>query len=132
MRPPPATSSSSSHPSSTEDRPSSCPSELTSLSIAALRERLRRREVSALDAARAHLDRIEALDERTVRAMLTVTRETAEQQARQADARIAAGEDGPLLGVPMILKDVLVTRGIRTTGRLEDARQLHSAGGRDR
>jgi aspartyl-tRNA(Asn)/glutamyl-tRNA(Gln) amidotransferase subunit A len=89
--------------------------ELTSLSIAALRERLHRREVSALEAARAHLDRIEALDERTVRALLTVTRKTAEQQAQQADARIAAGEDGPLLGVPMILKDVLVTRGIRTT-----------------
>jgi len=89
--------------------------ELTSLSAAALRERLERREVSALEVARAHLDRIEALDEPTVRSMLTVTRETAEAQARQADARIAQGEHGPLLGIPMILKDVLVTRGVRTT-----------------
>jgi len=108
--------------------------ELTSLSTSALRERLERREVSALDVARAHLERIEALDERTVRSMLTVTRDTAEAQARQADARIAAGDRGPLLGVPMILKDVLVTRGIRTTAGskmldkfvpLEDATVTH-------
>src|ERR671937_2469693 len=46
---------------------------------------------------------------------LTVAGEVAERQARAADARIAAGEEGDLLGVPMALKDVLVTRGIRTT-----------------
>ena len=89
--------------------------ELTSLTISALRELLRAREVSALEVARAHLDRIEALDARTVESLLTITRETAEQQARAADARIAGGEDAPLLGVPVILKDVLVTKGIRTT-----------------
>src|SRR4051794_16960004 len=90
-------------------------SELTRLSLTALRDLLRRREVSALDAARAHLDRIEALDDRTVRSLLTVTRDTAESQASAADERIARGDDGPLLGIPMILKDVMVTRGIRTT-----------------
>jgi aspartyl-tRNA(Asn)/glutamyl-tRNA(Gln) amidotransferase subunit A len=88
---------------------------LTSLSIRELRERLARREISALEVARAHLDRIEALDASTVRSLLTVTRETAEEQARQADARIAAGDAGPLTGVPMILKDLLTTRGIVTT-----------------
>jgi aspartyl-tRNA(Asn)/glutamyl-tRNA(Gln) amidotransferase subunit A len=89
--------------------------ELTSLSIREMRDILARREVSALDIARAHLDRIEALDEPTVRSLLTVTRDVAEKQARQADERLAAGESAPLLGVPMILKDVMVTRGIRTT-----------------
>jgi aspartyl-tRNA(Asn)/glutamyl-tRNA(Gln) amidotransferase subunit A len=89
--------------------------ELTSLSIRELRELLSRREVSALDVARAHLERIEALDESTVRSLLTVTRELAEAQARLADQRLAAGESAPLLGVPMILKDVLTTRGVRTT-----------------
>ena len=89
--------------------------ELTSWTLTQLREALRRREVSALEVARAHLDRIEALDGTTVQSLLTVTRERAEEQARQADARITAGEDGELLGVPMILKDVLITRGIRTT-----------------
>jgi aspartyl-tRNA(Asn)/glutamyl-tRNA(Gln) amidotransferase subunit A len=90
-------------------------SELTSLTISALRDLLQRRQVSALEVARAHLDRIEALDSRTVQSVLTITRETAENQARVADARIAAGEEAPLLGVPVILKDVLITRGIRTT-----------------
>jgi aspartyl-tRNA(Asn)/glutamyl-tRNA(Gln) amidotransferase subunit A len=88
---------------------------LTASSIRELRDLLDRREVSALDIARAHLDRIEALDTATVRSLLTVTREVAEKQARQADDRLAAGESGPLLGVPMILKDVMLTRGIRTT-----------------
>src|SRR4051794_17122366 len=89
--------------------------ELTSLSIRELRDLLARREVSALEVARAHLDRIEALDESTVRSLLITTRETAEAQARRADERLASGDAGPLVGVPMILKDVLTTRGIRTT-----------------
>src|SRR5438045_3934372 len=88
---------------------------LPSLSVTGLRDLLQHREVSALEAVRAHLDRIEALDDKTVRSLLTVTREVAEAQARRADERIAAGEGGPVLGVPMILKDVLITRGIRTT-----------------
>jgi aspartyl-tRNA(Asn)/glutamyl-tRNA(Gln) amidotransferase subunit A len=89
--------------------------ELTALSIRELRDLLVRRQVSALEVARAHLDRIESLDESTVRSLLTTTRETAEAQARRADERLASGDAGPLIGVPMILKDVLTTRGIRTT-----------------
>src|ERR1700730_10670298 len=90
-------------------------SELSSLSIRELRERLMRRDVSELEAARAHLDRNEAIEEATLHSLQTVTRDVAEDQARQADKRLDAGDDAPLLGVPMILKDVLVTRGIRTT-----------------
>src|SRR5438876_3049829 len=89
--------------------------ELTSLTIRAMRALLATRAVSALEMARAHLDRIEALDESTVRSLLTVTRDVAEKQARRADERLAAGDTAPLLGVPMILKDVMITRGIRTT-----------------
>jgi aspartyl-tRNA(Asn)/glutamyl-tRNA(Gln) amidotransferase subunit A len=88
---------------------------LTSLTIREIRDLLTRRDVSALEVARAHLDRIDALDAPTVRSLLTVTRAHAETQAEQADARLKAGDDGPLLGVPMILKDVMTTRGIRTT-----------------
>jgi aspartyl-tRNA(Asn)/glutamyl-tRNA(Gln) amidotransferase subunit A len=88
---------------------------LTSLSIVELRALLARREISALEVARAHLDRIEALDASTVRSLLTVTRERAEEQASRADERLRAGDTAPLLGIPMILKDVLTTRGIRTT-----------------
>jgi aspartyl-tRNA(Asn)/glutamyl-tRNA(Gln) amidotransferase subunit A len=88
---------------------------LTSLSIRELRALLAHREVSALEVARAHLDRIEALDASTVRSLLTVTRQRAEEQATAADERLKVGDAAPLLGVPMILKDVLSTRGIRTT-----------------
>jgi aspartyl-tRNA(Asn)/glutamyl-tRNA(Gln) amidotransferase subunit A len=88
---------------------------LTELGIRALRELLARREVSALEVAQAHLARIEALDASTIQSLLTVTREHAEAQARQADARLKAGDDAPLVGIPMILKDVMITRGIRTT-----------------
>jgi aspartyl-tRNA(Asn)/glutamyl-tRNA(Gln) amidotransferase subunit A len=87
----------------------------TSLSLVELRRLLARREVSALELAREHLERIEALDEASVHSLLTLTREHAERQAARADERLAQGDDAPLLGVPMILKDVLTTRGIRTT-----------------
>jgi aspartyl-tRNA(Asn)/glutamyl-tRNA(Gln) amidotransferase subunit A len=80
-----------------------------------MRELLARREVSAVELAQAHLDRIEALDDSTVRSLLTVTREHAERQARAADSHLEEGDNSPLLGIPMILKDVMITRGIRTT-----------------
>lgn len=89
--------------------------ELTSKTIRELRALLSTREVSAVEIARAHLARIEALDQATVHSLLTVTRDLAEGQARLADQRIAAGEAAPLLGVPMILKDLITTRGVRTT-----------------
>lgn len=89
--------------------------QLTTLSITALRALLRSKQVSALEVAQAHLSRIEALDGTTVKSLLTVTRAHAEAQASAADARIKSGEDSALLGVPMILKDVMLTRGIRTT-----------------
>ena len=44
-----------------------------------------------------------------------LTREKALQQAKDADARIAAGEEAPLLGVPIALKDLICTQGSRTT-----------------
>ncbi len=81
---------------------------------------LRRREVSSRELTQAALDRIAAVDGK-VRAFLSVTAERALAQADAADARIAAGEDGPagarsrLLGVPVAVKDVLVTKGVPTT-----------------
>ncbi len=88
--------------------------DLTALTVVEMRALLRRREVSSLDLTRAHLERIERVNPK-VQAFLTITPDVAERQARAADERIAAGEGGDLLGVPMALKDVLVTRGIRTT-----------------
>jgi aspartyl-tRNA(Asn)/glutamyl-tRNA(Gln) amidotransferase subunit A len=87
----------------------------TRLSIHELGERFRRRELTPSEVTLAYLSRIEALDPQ-VKAYLTITAEQALGQAAEADARMkAGGPRGPLDGVPMAVKDVLCTRGIRTT-----------------
>ncbi|MCS7259712.1 MAG: Asp-tRNA(Asn)/Glu-tRNA(Gln) amidotransferase subunit GatA [Anaerolineae bacterium] len=84
------------------------------LSIHAALELLRKRALSALELTRAHLERIAALDGQ-LHAYITVTAEMALEQARQADERRARGEDAPLLGIPLAIKDVICTCGVRTT-----------------
>ncbi|HET7529404.1 MAG TPA: Asp-tRNA(Asn)/Glu-tRNA(Gln) amidotransferase subunit GatA [Mycobacteriales bacterium] len=85
--------------------------ELVRLSAAETAARIAAREVSAVEVAQAHLDRIAEVDER-VHAFLHVDTDGALAQARRVDA----GElTGPLAGVPLALKDVIVTRGIPTT-----------------
>ncbi len=80
-----------------------------------LKEMIRRREVSALEVFRAVRDRIEEV-ERKVNSYITLTLEAAEEAARAADDRLAAGEDpGVAAGIPLAVKDVLCTKGIRTT-----------------
>jgi aspartyl-tRNA(Asn)/glutamyl-tRNA(Gln) amidotransferase subunit A len=77
--------------------------------------RVRRRETSATELTRATLDRI-ATTEPAVGAYLTVCDVPALAGAADIDRRIAAGEDpGPLAGVPIGLKDVICTAGVRTT-----------------
>jgi aspartyl-tRNA(Asn)/glutamyl-tRNA(Gln) amidotransferase subunit A len=72
-------------------------------------------EVSAVEVAQAHLDRIAAVEPQ-VNAFLHVDAETTLEQARVVDARRAAGEDlGPLAGVPIAHKDVFTTRDMPTT-----------------
>jgi aspartyl-tRNA(Asn)/glutamyl-tRNA(Gln) amidotransferase subunit A len=72
-------------------------------------------EVTSEDATRAHLARIEQVDG-VVHAFLHVASEQAVEAARSVDARLAAGERlGPLAGVPVAVKDVVVTRGLPTT-----------------
>ncbi len=88
--------------------------QLTDLTIAEAGARLQKREISSRELTQAALDRIAAVDDR-VKAFLTVTAEGALAQADAADARIASGETGPLLGIPVALKDVLCTKGVTTT-----------------
>jgi aspartyl-tRNA(Asn)/glutamyl-tRNA(Gln) amidotransferase subunit A len=88
--------------------------ELHNLTIHDAADLLRKREVSSRQLTQAALDRIDAVDPR-VRAFLTVTADRALAQADAADARIAAGESGSLLGVPAAIKDVLTTKGVTTT-----------------
>jgi aspartyl-tRNA(Asn)/glutamyl-tRNA(Gln) amidotransferase subunit A len=87
---------------------------LTDLTIHELHDRLSRRETSAVEATRAYLERIAAIDER-VNAFITVCTDQALAQAAEADRRLAAGEGAPLTGIPLALKDIFVTEGIRTT-----------------
>jgi aspartyl-tRNA(Asn)/glutamyl-tRNA(Gln) amidotransferase subunit A len=89
-------------------------SDLTELTVAEMRRQLDDRNISALELARAHLERIDASDS-DVGAFLTVTPDLAETQAKRADERLASGPSTPLLGIPVALKDVLVTDCIRTT-----------------
>ncbi|ABB30324.1 glutamyl-tRNA(Gln) amidotransferase, A subunit [Geobacter metallireducens RCH3] len=88
--------------------------ELFDLTIHELHDRLKRKELSSVEATRAMLARIEAVDPK-VNAYITVTPEEALAAAEAADRRIAAGDMAPLTGIPVALKDIFVTKGIRTT-----------------
>lgn len=74
---------------------------------------LRRRAVSPIELVDAYLARIAKAHR--LRAFITVTGDIARRQARAAERQLRRGETGPLLGVPMALKDLFATRGVRTT-----------------
>lgn len=87
---------------------------LHELTIAQARTQLDQGEITAVALTEAILARIEAL-EPSVRAFLLPTPDVALTQARAADERIAQGTAGPLTGIPLGIKDVIVTKDIRTT-----------------
>ena len=90
-------------------------SPLHGLSIDSIRAGLLKRKFSAEELARQSLTFAEAENPKT-NAYLTFSQERALNAARAVDAKIAKGEDpGPLGGVPIAVKDVIVTRGLRTT-----------------
>jgi aspartyl-tRNA(Asn)/glutamyl-tRNA(Gln) amidotransferase subunit A len=84
------------------------------LSIQQAHGLLKQREISAVELTRAVLERIEEIDPR-VDAFLTVTADLALEQAARADRKIAAGRMGALTGIPLAIKDLICTRGVRTT-----------------
>ncbi|HNC81247.1 MAG TPA: Asp-tRNA(Asn)/Glu-tRNA(Gln) amidotransferase subunit GatA [Rhodocyclaceae bacterium] len=75
---------------------------------------LRARRVSAVELATDSLSRIDALNPR-LNAFITVDRHGALAAAQAADARLAAGDAGPLTGIPLAHKDVFCTEGVLTT-----------------
>src|SRR5438876_10719633 len=84
-------------------------------SILEIAEQVKKRAVSPVELTRDCLHRIEKLNS-TLNAFITITAESAMSQARQAEEEIQHGDwRGPLHGVPLALKDIIDTAGIRTT-----------------
>jgi aspartyl-tRNA(Asn)/glutamyl-tRNA(Gln) amidotransferase subunit A len=87
--------------------------DLTSLTLSEARDGLAKKSFSALELTDAHLTAIERA--RVLNAYVLETPEQARAMAREADARIARGEGGPLNGLPLGVKDLFATEGTRTT-----------------
>src|SRR5579863_10509681 len=88
--------------------------ELFRMTIAEARDRLTRREISAVELTRSCLDRIAEL-ERRLNAFITVCPREAMEQATAADQRLDQGGAPALCGIPVAIKDIYATRGVRTT-----------------
>ncbi len=88
--------------------------ELWRLTIHEAKELLRHQEITAQELTEAFLQRIDMVEEK-IHAYLTICRDTVREEAREADRRIQRGEEAPLLGIPLAIKDVLCTKGIKTT-----------------
>ncbi|HUT67862.1 MAG TPA: amidase, partial [Dehalococcoidales bacterium] len=75
---------------------------------------LREKKISSVELTKDYLERIRQVESK-VHAFVTVTDELALEQARKADGLIAGGKAGPLTGIPIVIKDNMCTRGIKTT-----------------
>ncbi|HVN63511.1 MAG TPA: amidase, partial [Candidatus Binataceae bacterium] len=88
---------------------------LLNFDAATLGEKIRARDISPVEVTQAYLDRIEQTDG-IIHAYITVTEKVARKAAKKAEAEIAKGKwRGPLHGIPVALKDLAYTKGIRTT-----------------
>jgi aspartyl-tRNA(Asn)/glutamyl-tRNA(Gln) amidotransferase subunit A len=89
--------------------------EITELTVHELSEMLKNREMTSKELTEAYLRRIGEVDPK-IRAYITVTRNEAIESAEVADKRLEQGTDvTPLTGIPIAVKDIFCTRGIRTT-----------------
>jgi aspartyl-tRNA(Asn)/glutamyl-tRNA(Gln) amidotransferase subunit A len=87
--------------------------DLTSLTLAEARDGLTAKSFTALELTDAHLAGIEQA--RALNAYVLETPDEARMMARAADIKIAKGEGGPLGGIPLGIKDLFATKGVRTT-----------------
>src|SRR6188768_964334 len=87
--------------------------DLTALTLAEARERLSRKEITALELTDAHIGAVAAA--RALNAFVKETPDHARDMARASDVRLAKGEGGPLEGIPLGIKDLFATKGVRTT-----------------
>jgi aspartyl-tRNA(Asn)/glutamyl-tRNA(Gln) amidotransferase subunit A len=88
--------------------------QLYGLTIAEAQDLLKTKQISAQELTRAVLERIQAVDPQ-IGAYLTVAADRALEQAKTADVNIAQGETTPLTGIPLGIKDLICTQGLRTT-----------------
>ncbi len=88
--------------------------DITSLTITQAKKDLKEKKYSSVELTKAYLARIKDVEPK-VKAYVTVTEEEAIKNAEEADKKIAEGEDLPLLGIPLSIKDNFSTNGIRTT-----------------
>src|SRR5262245_60106084 len=92
------------------------PEDLCYLTLERLGTLIRRREVSPVEATRAVLERVGQLDGR-LNSFITVLPDPALAEARAAEADVGGGRyRGPLHGIPIAVKDLFYTDGVRTTG----------------
>src|SRR6266699_1106532 len=87
--------------------------DLTSLTLAEARAGLANKSFTSLELTDAHLEAIEAA--RALNVFVMETPDQARSMAREADARIVKGEGGPLAGIPLGIKYLFCTKGVRTT-----------------
>src|SRR5690606_29324028 len=87
--------------------------ELTSLTIAEARDELKARRFSATELANAHLAAMELA--RALNAYVLETADIDRSMAQASDERLASGTAGPLEGIPLAVKDLFCTKGVRTT-----------------
>lgn len=98
---------------------------LTDLTVLQIHDLLKTRKASAVEITQAHLAHIEQHDQE-VRAYLSLTPERALEQAKKVDEGIAAGKElPPLAGVPVAIKDVIMTEGSKTTCASRILEKLH-------
>lgn len=87
---------------------------LHQLTISQASRLLRQRSLSSVELTEACLRRIEQVEDK-IHACVTICRDSALEQAKEADRAISNGEDDPLAGIPVLIKDNISTKGVRTT-----------------
>lgn len=87
---------------------------LSTSTISQLQQLLRKREVSAVEITRSVFDRIDQV-ENDIQAFITLNRQDAMARAENADRLLKGNGGGPLCGIPLALKDVICTKGLKTT-----------------